>query len=60
MTYPASPDDVAPNRVRPDSTQFWAGGVATAVVAALICVWSEIATLKLVSPEFDSVISRLT
>jgi hypothetical protein len=38
MTYPASPDDVAPNRVRPDSTQFWAGGVATAVVAALIAL----------------------
>ena len=38
MTYPASPDDVAPNRVRPDSAQFWAGGVATAVVAALIAL----------------------
>jgi len=38
MTYPPSPDDVAPNRVRPDSTQFWAGGVATAVVAALIAL----------------------
>jgi Family of unknown function (DUF6069) len=38
MTYPASPDDVAPNRVRPDSGQFWAGGVATAVVAALIAL----------------------
>jgi hypothetical protein len=38
MTYPASPDDVAPNRVRPDSTRFWAGGVATAVVAALIAL----------------------
>lgn len=38
MTYPASPNDVAPNRVRPDSTQFWAGGVATAVVAALIAL----------------------
>jgi hypothetical protein len=38
MTYPAPPDDVAPNRVRPDSTQFWAGGVATAVVAALIAL----------------------
>ena len=38
MTYPASPDDVAPNRVRPDSSQFWAGGVATAVVAALIAL----------------------
>jgi len=38
MTYPAPPDDVAPNRVRPDSGQFWAGGVATAVVAALIAL----------------------
>jgi hypothetical protein len=38
MTYPASPDDVAPNRVRPDSSQFWAGGVAPAVVAALIAL----------------------
>lgn len=38
MTYPPTPDDVAPNRVRPDSTQFWAGGVATAVVAALIAL----------------------
>src|SRR5580698_10330986 len=38
MTYPASPDDAAPNRVRPDSGQFWAGGVATAVVAALIAL----------------------
>jgi hypothetical protein len=38
MTYPASPDDAAPDRARPDSTQFWAGGVATAVVAALIAL----------------------
>jgi hypothetical protein len=38
MTYPPTPDDVAPNRARPDSTQFWAGGVATAVVAALIAL----------------------
>ncbi len=38
MTYPASPDDVRPNRVRPDSSQFWAGGVATEVVAALIAL----------------------
>jgi hypothetical protein len=38
MTYPASPNDAAPNRVRPDSSQFWAGGVATAVVAALIAL----------------------
>jgi hypothetical protein len=38
MTYPASPAEVAPNRVRPDSGQFWAGGVATAIVAALIAL----------------------
>jgi hypothetical protein len=38
MTYPASPDDAAANRVRPDPGQFWAGGVATAVVAALIAL----------------------
>ena len=38
MTYPPSPDDATPDRVRPDSTQFWAGGVATAVVAALIAL----------------------
>jgi hypothetical protein len=38
MTYPASPDDVAANRVRPDAAQFWAGAVATAVVAALIAL----------------------
>jgi hypothetical protein len=38
MTYPASPRDAAPNRVRPDSAQFWAGAVATAVVAALIAL----------------------
>ena len=38
MTYPASPDDAAPNRVRPDAARFWAGGVATAVVAALIAL----------------------
>jgi Family of unknown function (DUF6069) len=38
MTLPASPNDVAPNRVRPDSAQFWAGGVATAIVAALIAL----------------------
>ncbi len=37
MTYPASPDP-AGGRVRPDSAQFWAGGVATAVVAALIAL----------------------
>jgi hypothetical protein len=38
MTYPASPRDAATNRVRPDSAQFWAGAVATAVVAALIAL----------------------
>lgn len=38
MTYPASPGDVGTNRVRPDSGQFWAGAVATAVVAALIAL----------------------
>ena len=38
MTYPASPDDVAANRVRPDAAQFWAGAAATAVVAALIAL----------------------
>jgi hypothetical protein len=38
MTYPASPSDAGTNRVRPDSAQFWAGAVATAVVAALIAL----------------------
>ena len=38
MTYPASPRDAATNRVRPDSAQFWAGAVATAIVAALIAL----------------------
>ncbi|MGH3212861.1 MAG: DUF6069 family protein, partial [Trebonia sp.] len=38
MTYPASPRDAATNRVRPDAAQFWAGVVATAVVAALIAL----------------------
>src|SRR5271168_2332768 len=38
MTYPASPGDAATNRVRPDAAQFWAGGAATAVVAALIAL----------------------
>jgi hypothetical protein len=38
MTYPVSPNDVGPARVRPDSGQFWASGVATAVVAALIAL----------------------
>ena len=38
MTYPASPNDARANGVRPDSAQFWAGAVATAVVAALIAL----------------------
>ena len=38
MTYPASPNEVGPARMRPDSGQFWAGAVATAVVAALIAL----------------------
>jgi hypothetical protein len=38
MTYPASPNDAGDIRVRPDSGQFWAGAVATAVVAALIAL----------------------
>lgn len=40
MTYPASPGpgEVGPNRVRLNNGQFWAGAVATAVVAALIAL----------------------
>jgi hypothetical protein len=38
MTYPASPADSRSPRVRPDSGPFWAGAVATAVVAALIAL----------------------
>jgi hypothetical protein len=38
MTYPASPNDARTNRARPDSSQFWAGAAATAVVAALIAL----------------------
>ena len=38
MTYPASPDDAGSPRVRPDSGRFWAGAVATAIVAALIAL----------------------
>jgi uncharacterized protein DUF6069 len=38
MTYPASPDGAGSPRIRPDSGRFWAGGVATAVVAALIAL----------------------
>src|ERR1700743_3727157 len=38
MPYPASPRNSAANRVRPDPAQYWAGAVATAVVAALIAL----------------------
>jgi hypothetical protein len=38
MTYPASPDGAGSPRVRPDSGRFWAGAVATAIVAALIAL----------------------
>lgn len=38
MTYPASRSDAGTNRIRPDAAQFWAGAVATAVVAALIAL----------------------
>ena len=38
MTYPASTDDAGSPRVRPDSGRFWAGAVATAIVAALIAL----------------------
>jgi Family of unknown function (DUF6069) len=38
MTYPVSPNDAGVPRVRPDAGQTWAGGVATAVVAALIAL----------------------
>jgi uncharacterized protein DUF6069 len=38
MTYPASRSDAGTNRVRLDAAQFWAGAVATAVVAALIAL----------------------
>ena len=38
MTYPASPDDAGNPRVRPDAGQVWAGGVATAVVGALVAL----------------------
>ncbi len=38
MTYPASPNDAGDLRVRPDSGRFWAGGVSTAVVAALVAL----------------------
>jgi hypothetical protein len=38
MTYPATPAGAGGPRVRPDSGQFWAGAVATAIVAALIAL----------------------
>jgi Family of unknown function (DUF6069) len=38
MTYPASAAGAGGPRVRPDSGPFWAGAVATAVVAALIAL----------------------
>src|SRR6202167_2127945 len=38
MTYPASPADAGSPRVRPDPGRFWAGAVATAIVAALIAL----------------------
>lgn len=39
MTYPASPNNTnEPRRARPDAAQVWSGGVATAVVAALIAL----------------------
>jgi hypothetical protein len=39
MTYPASPNNSNESRnVRPDAVQLWSGGVATAVVAALIAL----------------------
>ncbi|HEY0935613.1 MAG TPA: DUF6069 family protein [Trebonia sp.] len=58
MTYPASPDDPAVSRVRPDAAQFWAGAAATAVVAALIalvgilvCRWTL--SIPILAPEGD-------
>lgn len=38
MTYPASPGGAGNSRVRLDAAQFWAGAVATAVVAALVAL----------------------
>ena len=38
MTYPASPNDAGSPRIRIESGRFWAGAVATAVVAALIAL----------------------
>jgi hypothetical protein len=38
MSYPVPPNDAGDTRVRPDPAQFWAGGAATAIVAALIAL----------------------
>src|ERR1700729_466855 len=38
MTYPASTDGAGRPRFRPDAGRFWAGAVATAIVAALIAL----------------------
>jgi hypothetical protein len=38
MSYPVPPNDAGDTRVRPDPAQFWAGGFATAIVAALIAL----------------------
>jgi hypothetical protein len=38
MTYPEEQQATTPGRLKPDAAQFWAGGVATAVVAALIAL----------------------
>jgi hypothetical protein len=38
MTYPVSPNDAGDPRIRPDAGQVWAGGAATAVVAALVAL----------------------
>ena len=58
MTYPASPNDAGPSRVRPDSGQFWAGGAATAVVAALIAlvgilIWRWTLGIPILAPAGD-------
>jgi hypothetical protein len=36
--YPPPPDDRPRYRVRPDAAQFWAGALATAIVAALVAL----------------------
>ena len=38
MTYPEQSQVTTPNRLKPDAAQFWAGGAATALVAALIAL----------------------